>query len=199
MGPPPSLPGDIEEDVTVPEEPSNQSEGGATSAVAIGAGIAGGIAGLIILVGICACGICLCKKVQIQVLFSDKNKEENTHDRNPMPSPSEIVMVQPNLAYRVTPASFGHGHGMEFRNELAGGQMTWMNQPTRGGGSRSCDHNFENRPRNERPGVRTHVNVAYRHGNTSHPTSPLDYELPLQQIHATFTSDTEDHTYDYLS
>ena len=195
MGPPPSLPDDPEEHITAPEEPSNRSEG---AAVAIGAGIAGGIAGLIILVAICACAICLCKKVQIQVLFSDKKKEENSRNRNPMPGSSEIVMVQPNMAYRVTPANFGHGQGMEFRNELASGQLTWMNQP-RGGGSRSCDHTHENRPRNERPGMRTHVNVAYRHGNTSLPTSPMEYELPLQQIHATFTSDTEDHTYDYLA
>ena len=199
-----------EEASTTPEGAGNEQEGGVPSTVAMGAGVAGGIVGLIVLIAVCVCAVCLSRRIHVQVLYSDKKTQQNggedaqhcdarsnsTHHRDTR-STSNEVFVQPNMAYRQLP-DFSHRQTMQSRNEMATGQIMWMNQSQPG--RRSCDHTHENwTGKNDRWGRTSHVNVACHHGNPSYPMPPAEYEMPTQQVHTMFTSDTEDHTYDYLS
>ena len=58
------------------EEGDNQPGGGASPMVAIAAGTTGGVIGLLVLSILFTCVICLCRQVQIQVHFCQREKSK---------------------------------------------------------------------------------------------------------------------------
>ena len=86
-----------------PEESDGNNEpgGGASAVVAIAAGTAGGVVGLIVVLSLFTCVICLCRQVQIQVHFCQREKSEEEKPPCNCNAIATEMHLQTNKAYAI--------------------------------------------------------------------------------------------------
>ena len=165
---------------------NNEPGGGASAVVAIAAGTAGGVVGLILVLSLFTCVICLCRQVQIQVHFCQREKSE---EEKPPCNCNAIAMemhLQTNKAYAINDELIQKADDDNMcLNQAYGEIKPW--------------HQVQNeRAEDPMPNDAMYNGGNYMHG---HMDLPPGYGLPNQQQNWPTQQNrpSVDLTYEYIS